>query len=75
VALIIVPVGLLSPPAIMQARFGAEITREASLYPSRWAVLENMPYRDTLLLRIPDVTHLPPASHGPDSLRRSMAPR
>lgn len=63
VALIIVPVGVLGPPAIMQSRFGARIADEAGTYAARWATLERMRYRDTLLLRIPDVRHLPATSH------------
>jgi hypothetical protein len=62
VALMIVPLSLLGPPAIMQSRFGSEIANEASVYARRWAVLERMRYRDTLLLRIPDVRHLPAVS-------------
>jgi hypothetical protein len=62
VALIIVPLGVLGPPAIMQSRFGARIADEASTYAERWATLERMRYRDTLLLRIPDVRHLPATS-------------
>jgi hypothetical protein len=62
-AMLIVPLGVLAPPAIMQARFGAEITAEATRYATRWAVLERMRYRDTLLLRIPDVRHLPPVRY------------
>ena len=59
VAMVIVPLGVLGPPAIMQSRFGAQIADEAITYASRWAVLERMRYRDTLLLRIPDVRYLP----------------
>ena len=59
VAMVIVPLGVLGPPAIMQARLGAKITDEAIAYAARWAVLERMRYRDTLLLRIPNVKHLP----------------
>ncbi len=62
VALVIVPLGVLGPPAVMQSRFGAQIANEAVVYARRWAVLERMRYRDTLLLRIPDVRHLPAAS-------------
>jgi hypothetical protein len=65
VALIIVPLGLLGPPAIMQARFGEQIANEATTYATRWAMLERMRYRDTLLLRIPDVKHLPALSRLP----------
>jgi hypothetical protein len=60
VALLIVPLGVLGPPAIMQSRLGAEIADEAITYVNRWAVLEHMRYRDTLLLRIPNVRHIPP---------------
>ena len=62
VALLIVPLGVLGPPAIMQSRLGGEIAQEAITYANRWAVLERMRYRDTLLLRIPDVRHIPPTS-------------
>jgi hypothetical protein len=62
-AMLVVPLGVLAPPAIMQARFGAEIAQEATRYATRWAVLERMRYRDTLLLRIPDVRHLPPVRY------------
>lgn len=62
VAMLIAPLGLLGPPAIMQARFGTQIADEATTYATRWATLERMRYRDTLLLRIPDVRHLPPVS-------------
>jgi hypothetical protein len=62
VALMIVPLSLLGPPAIMQSRFGSEIANEATVYARRWAMLERMRYRDTLLLRIPDVRHLPAMS-------------
>jgi hypothetical protein len=60
VALLIVPLGVLGPPALMQSHFGSQIAREAITYATRWAVLERMRYRDTLLLHIPDVRHLPP---------------
>jgi hypothetical protein len=63
VALLIIPLGLLVPPAVMQSRFGAQIAHEAIVYAPRWAVLEQMRYRDTLLLRIPDVRHLPAVSY------------
>lgn len=59
VAMVIVPLGVLGPPAIMQARIGVQITDEAIAYAARWAVLERMRYRDTLLLHIPYVKHLP----------------
>jgi hypothetical protein len=70
VALIIVPLGVLGAPAIMQSRFGAEIADEARRYASRWAVLERMRYRDTVLLRIPDVRHLSAESLYEGSLAR-----
>jgi hypothetical protein len=63
VAMLIVPLGVLGPPAIMQKRFGPYIADEAITYATRWAVLERMRYRDTLLLRIPDVRHLPAVSY------------
>ncbi len=63
VAMLIVPVGVLGPPAIMQSRFGTQIANEAAVYATRWAKLEHMRYRDTLLLRIPDVRQLPAVSH------------
>ena len=59
VALVVVPIGVLAPPALMQSRFGAHIAHEANIYAARWAMLERMRYRDTLLLRIPDLRHLP----------------
>lgn len=62
-ALLIIPIGVLAPPAIMQSRIGAQIADEASTYAARWARIERMRYRDTLLLRIPDVRHLPALSH------------
>jgi hypothetical protein len=62
VAMLMVPLGMLWPPIIMQARLGRQITTEAATYAARWAVLNHMRYRDTLLLRIPDVRHLPPVS-------------
>lgn len=62
VAMLLVPVGVLVPPTVMQSRFGKQIAREATIYATRWAKLEQMRYRDTLLLRIPNVKHLPPAS-------------
>jgi hypothetical protein len=61
VAMLIVPLGVLWPPAIMQSRFGKQIAKEAATYSRRWAVLERMQYRDTLLLNIPDVRQLPAA--------------
>jgi ribosomal protein L37AE/L43A len=69
VALLIVPLGVLGPPALMQSQFGSEIATEATTYATRWVVLERMRYRDTLLLRIPDVRHLPPVP------RPARAPR
>ena len=63
VALMIIPVGVLAPPAIMQSRIGGKIADEASTYAARWAMVERMQYRDTLLLRIPDVRQLPALSH------------
>jgi hypothetical protein len=65
-AMLIVPVGILGPPAIMQSRIGARIADEAALHATRWTTLDRMRYRDTLLLRIPDVRHLPAA---PQSIR------
>lgn len=62
VAMLLVPLGVLGPPAFMQARLGPQIAQEAIAYASRWAVLEKMRYRDTLLLRIPYVRHLPPTT-------------
>jgi hypothetical protein len=61
-ALLILPIGVLAPPAIMQSRFGSKIADEAALYATRWARLERMRYRDTLLLHIPHVRHIPPVS-------------
>jgi hypothetical protein len=61
-ALVIVPLGVLGPPAIMQSRFGTQIANEAIIFARRWAVLEKMRYRDTILLRIPDVRDLPPVT-------------
>jgi hypothetical protein len=63
VAMLIVPVGVLGPPAIMQSRFGVQIASEAAAYATRWERLEDMRYRDTLLLRIPDVRQLPAVPH------------
>jgi hypothetical protein len=60
VAMLLVPLGVLGPPAIMQSRLGARIAAEATTFALRWAMLEKMRYRDTLLLRIPHVKHLPP---------------
>ena len=57
-AMLIAPLGMLWPPAVMQSRFGAQITVEAATFAARWAVLERMRYHDTLLLRIPDVRRL-----------------
>lgn len=65
VSMLIIPLGVMWPPALMQARFGSEIAKEALTYVSRWAALERMGYLDTLLLRIPNVKHLPPVSHVP----------
>lgn len=62
-AMLIIPVGILGPPALMQSRFGADIADEAARYATRWATLERMRYRDTLLLSIPDVRHIPAATH------------
>jgi hypothetical protein len=63
VAMLLLPLGVLGPPAIMQSRFGAQIADEATIYATRWTRLQRMRYRDTLLLRIPDVRHLPGSSH------------
>lgn len=62
-AMLIAPLGVLGPPAIMQARFGSQVADEAASYATRWARVEHMRYRDTLLLRIPDVRHLPAMPH------------
>lgn len=64
-AMLIMPLGMLWPPVAMQARFGAQIVSEAAIFAARWSVLERMRYRDTLLLRIPDVRHIPAASRRP----------
>jgi hypothetical protein len=71
VAMLIVPLGVLGPPAIMQSQFGTHIAKEATSYAARWAVLERMRYQDTLLLRIPDVRHLPATPHRPGDVRRA----
>jgi hypothetical protein len=68
VAMLLMPLGVLAPPAIMQSRFGKQIAEETITYATRWAVLERMRYRDTLLLRIPDVRELPPVSSYQDQL-------
>jgi hypothetical protein len=62
-AMIILPLGVLAPPLVMQSRFGTKIADEATFYATRWAIVERMRYRDMLLLRIPDVRHLPAVSH------------
>lgn len=56
--LIVVPIGILLPPAVLQARLGAQIAAEAQAHPQRWLALENTGYLNTLLLRVPDVRHL-----------------
>jgi len=61
-AMLLVPLGVLGPPALMQSRLGAQIADEATAYATRWVVLERMRYRDTLLLQIPNVKHLPPVT-------------
>jgi hypothetical protein len=71
VAMLIVPLGVLGPPAIMQSQSGKDIANEANTYAARWAVLERMRYRDTLLLRIPNVRHLPAIPQRQDDVRRS----
>jgi hypothetical protein len=70
VAMLVVPLGVLGPPAIMQSRLGTRIATEATTYATRWAVLERMRYRDTLLLRIPDVRNLPAVPHRQGDARR-----
>lgn len=69
-AMLIVPLGVLWPPAAMQSRFGAQIADEAATFATRWNVLERMRYRDTLLLRIPEVKHLPAVSRRPGGMQR-----
>jgi ribosomal protein L37AE/L43A len=68
VAMLLMPLGILAPPAIMQSRFGKQIAQETTTYATRWAVLERMRYRDTLLLRIPDVRDLPAVPSYQDQL-------
>jgi hypothetical protein len=63
ITLLIIPMGVLVPPAIMQSQIGEEVANEASAYAARWATVERMRYRDTLLLRIPDVSRVPAKSH------------
>jgi hypothetical protein len=74
-AMLIVPLGMLWPPAAMRSRFGAQIVAEATTFAARWAVLERMRYRDMLLLRIPDVRHLPAVSYRTQDEPREMQGR
>jgi hypothetical protein len=68
-AMLILPLGILGLPALMQSQFGSQIAREATAYATRWVALERMRYRDTFLLRIPDVRHIPPVAHPQHNLR------
>jgi hypothetical protein len=69
-AMLILPLGVLWPPAIMQSRLGTQVAAEATTYATRWAVLERMCFRDMLLLRIPEVRHLPAVPRSQRSVRR-----
>jgi hypothetical protein len=68
-AMLILPLGILGIPAIMQSRLGSQIALEATAYATRWVALERMRYRDTFFLRIPDVRHIPPVSHAQYTLK------